>query len=108
MNQLFVRKILFTSVLALFLSEICFISAFSQETKEEISETEASFSAFLFKGRSQRGSFDYSSLEPLQPGLIGLFDITTKYGNIYLGGDFNYVSIKKFACDPIVIQMTKG
>lgn len=83
-------------------------ASFGQEAKEEVSETEANFSAFLFKGRSQRGGPDYNTLEPFQQGLMGLFDVTSKYGTVFLGGDFSEVTFKKFACDPIVNQMTKG
>lgn len=79
----------------------------AQEANEETANPEEIFSAFLFPGRLQRGGFDYTTLEPLQAGLVGLFDLTTKYGNIFLGGDFQEVSKTQFSCDPIVQKMTK-
>lgn len=82
--------------------------AMAQESVLEGGNPEETFSLRPFPKRSTRGSFDYSTLEPLQAGLIGFFDLHTRYGNIYLGGDFQEVSKTIFSCDPIIQKMIQS
>lgn len=80
----------------------------AQTAAPDSSNPTSILSAYLFKQSSQRGGFDYATLEPFQKGLTKVFDVSTKYGNIYLGGDFFENSSGLYSCDPIVAKMTKG
>lgn len=101
-------KMKFTSYLVPFLFVFLGFQALAQESAPEGGNPEETFSLRPFPKRATRGSFDYSTLEPFQAGLIGLFDLHTKYGKIFLGGDFQEVSKTKFSCDPIIQKMMQS
>lgn len=98
----------FTSFLIPFLFVFLGFQALAQESAPEGGNPEETFSLRPFPKRATRGGFNYSTLEPFQAGLIGLFDLPTKYGKFFLGGDFQEVSKTKFSCDPIIQKMMQS